>query len=552
MNFNNFNIINKDFTQFVYANAGDKKSSINMATVLNGICMSVLMYSLTVGLEDYSANSVVSLRAMLMFALSLAAYYYTQAWGGKIVSTSMLKGLGDIELRVMNKLRRVDYLTFTDMNPELIYAAVGGDKYGAIMAARFLIPTMSAMIVLLISGIYMCTVSVPGAMAVAFTLFAVIRIRGGLDKNIGQRKADDATATDKFTVSLRDVIEGFNELKMNRQKSEALFLEKISPASHNKNTRLLGTELYQMRSIVLEQATLFLPLGLTLFALPMLTEIATEDLIKIISVTLVVIWPAYTLVQIGPISSAAARIIERLTDLESQLDASVLESEVESDKDFPVAPQFNRLAGSKIEYVYPKRRGEEKAFSLKVDSFHIEKGEFVIMRGGNGSGKSTFMRILAGLVMPSEGQITVDDVPHSQIGEANYRALFSLVMTDFHLFDGFYGYGDVDPVQLHKWIGKLGLEGKVKDGKELPTIDLSSGQKKRMALLAAILENRPIMLLDEVAADFDPHFREVYYREILPELKAEGRTLFVISHDDRYYDIADRILTMREGSIAEE
>ncbi len=91
--------------------------------------------------------------------------------------------------------------------------------------------------------------------------------------------------------------------------------------------------------------------------------------------------------------------------------------------------------------------------------------------------------------------------------------------------------------------------GKATDKKRLPTVNLSSGQKKRMALLAAILENRPILLLDEVAADFDPGAREAYYREILPQLKAEGRTLFVISHDDRYYDIADRVITMSEGRL---
>lgn len=545
-------IINKDFLQFVYTNAEGKKNSIYIATLCNGICMAVMMYALSVGLEDYSETSVVSLRALLMFGLSLGAYYFTQDMGGRIVSSAVLKGLGDLELRVMDKLRRVDYETFSKMDAEPIYAAVGGDKYGAVLASRFLIPTMSAMIVVLITGVYLCTISIPGALMVASTLYLVIRIRGTLSQQIAARKIEDAAATDRFTVSLRDIIKGFNELKMNRRKSDALFARNIKPASDTKNERLLGTELYQMRSMVLEQATLFLPLGLTLFILPLFFQTATADLVKIISVTLIVIWPAYTLVQCGPISEAAAGIINRLAQLETQLEKSTLEPVIDKEEDYPRAPEFHRLSCHHLEYVYPKRMGDEKSFSLKMDEFHLEKGELVIMRGGNGSGKSTFMRILAGLTHPSSGSVQVDGTDRRELGEANYRDLFSVVMTDFRLFDKFYGAGDIDGAQFYQWVGKLGLQGKVTHADELPTVSLSSGQKKRMALLAAIMENRPILLLDEVAADFDPHFRELYYKEILPALKAEGRTLFVISHDDRYYSIADRVLTMREGSVFEE
>ncbi len=545
-------IINKEFLEFILSNSQGKKRTIYIATFFNGICMAVLMYSLSMGLEDYAANSTVSPRAFALFAFSLGAYYFSQKLGGKIVSTAVLKGLGDIELRVMDKLRRVDYAGFCNMNTELIYAAVGGDKYGAVMAARFLIPTMSAVIVVVLTGLYLCTVSVPGALLVAATLFAIIRIRKELDKNIGQRKKLDADATDRFTVSLKDIVSGFNELKMNRKKSDALFNRKIRSASQAKNERLLGTELYQMNSIVLEQATLFLPLGLTLFLLPSFFQTATADLVKIVSVTLVVIWPAYTLVQFGPVSTAAAGIIARLTALEKQLEEADLEPIIEAETAYPIAPDFDNLRFTEIDYLYPKRKGDEKAFALQVNSFHLTKGELVIMRGGNGSGKSTFMRLLAGLAQPAGGCITVNNTDQAQIGAAQYRALFSLIMTDFHLFDDFYGYENMNQEQLHKWVGKLGLQSKVFEGKELPTVDLSSGQKKRMALLAAIMENRQILLLDEVAADFDPHFREVYYNEILPELKREGRTLFVISHDDRYYHIADRVLTMREGSITAE
>jgi putative ATP-binding cassette transporter len=543
------NIINKDFRLFVTDNAGRDKRRIYFATVLNGVCMAVMMYSLAMGLDDYTANNTVSFRGVLLFGIALFVYYYSQSIGGRIVSTAVLKGLGALELRVMDKLRRASYATFKEMDLELIYAAVGGDKYSAVMAARFLIPTMSAVVVVVVVGLYLLTISVPGAITVMVSLFVIIRIRGKLDNDIFARKKDDAIAADSFTTTLSDIIDGFNELKANRRKSDALFKEKIRPASEYKNERLMVTENHQMNSLTLEQAALFVPLGFILFMLPSFFTIDSQDLIKLISVTLIAIWPAYTLVQFGPVSANAAAMIKRMSDLEERLDDASLEPEISSEADYPLAPEFDEISCEQLEYVYPVREGDKDAFVLTIDEFRIKKGELVLMRGGNGSGKSTFMRLLAGLETPTKGTFDVDDIPVAEVGESNYRALFSFVMTDFHLFDKLYGTDSVDMEQFDKWVLQLGLGEKVTDPDNLPTVALSSGQKKRMALLTSILEGRPFLLFDEVAADFDPYAREMFYREALPILKAEGRTLFVISHDDRYYDIADRVLTMSEGRI---
>jgi putative ATP-binding cassette transporter len=441
----------------------------------------------------------------------------------------------------------MDYAAFTETDPEHIYAAVGGDKYGAVMAARFLLSALSSIVVVILTGIYLCTVSVPGAILVGATLILVLKLRKIIDEKVGDRACDDSKATDKYTSSIKDILEGFNELKMNRRRSDDLFESEIAPASEHKSERQLKSELLRMQSSILEQVTLFIPLGLTLFALPLFTEIAPDDLVKLISVTLIVIWPAYMLVQIGPVSTAAASTIGRLQDIENKLNEANLEPETQ-DGVYPAAPAFeDKIVCKNLAYEYKMREGDKEPFKLKIDEVYINKGELVIMRGGNGSGKSTFMRLLAGLTNPSDGSITVDGVDKKIIGEAEYRALYSLVMTDFHLFDKLYGMGDLDPEYFRKWVNILGLEEQFTDIKKLPTVNLSSGQRKRAALLAAICERRGVMLLDEVAADFDPYFREKYYREILPALKEEGKTLFVISHDDRYYDIADRIITMSEG-----
>jgi putative ATP-binding cassette transporter len=541
-------IIDKKFIEFIFSNSDEQKTKIYLAAAANGLCMALLMYSLTVGLGDFAENQTVSFRGLIIFAVALAAYYITQKMGGELVASSMQRGLTSIEHRITDKLRRMDYAAFSDTDPERIYAAVGGDKYGAVMAARFLLSAMSSIVVVVLTGIYLCTVSIPGALLVGATLVLVLKLRKIIDEKVGARAAEDGEATDKYTSSIKDILEGFNELKMNRRRSDALFESEIVPASERKSERQLTSELLRMQSSILEQVTLFIPLGLTLFVLPLFTEIAPDDLVQIISITLIVIWPAYMLVQIGPVSSAAASTIGRLQEIEAKLDESNLEP-VTADGVYPAAPQFTeKIVCKNLTYEYKMREGDKSPFKLKIPEIYINYGELVIMRGGNGSGKSTFIRILAGLTSPADGTITVDGKSKEEIGEAEYRALFSLVMTDFHLFDKLYGMEDLDPAYFRKWVNILGLEEKFRDISKLPTINLSSGQRKRAALLAAICEKREVLLLDEVAADFDPYFREKYYREILPKLKEEGRTLFIISHDDRFYDIADRIITMSEGT----
>jgi putative ATP-binding cassette transporter len=541
-------IIDKKFSEFVFANSQGQKTKIYLAAAANGLCMGLLMYSLTVGLGDFAETRQVSFRALIIFALSLAAYYITQKWGGELVASSMQRGLISIERRITDKLRRMDYAAFSETDPEHIYAAVGGDKYGAVMAARFLLSALSSIVVVLLTGVYLCTVSIPGALLVGATLVLVLKLRKIIDEKVAARAAEDGEATDKFTSSIKDILEGFNELKMNRRRSDELFESEIAPASEKKSLRQLTSELLRMQSSILEQVTLFMPLGLTLFLLPAITEIEPNNLVKIISITLIVIWPAYMLVQIGPVSTAAASTIGRLQEVEKKLDAASLEPET-VDGVYPTPPSFtDKIVCENLTYEYKMREGDKEPFKLSIPELHLSEGELVVMRGGNGSGKSTFMRLLAGLTIPSGGTITVDGVDKTEIGDANYRALFSLVMTDFHLFDKLYGMPDLDPQYFRKWVGVLGLTELFTDMKKLPTVNLSSGQRKRAALLAAICEQRKVMLLDEVAADFDPYFREKFYREILPALKAEGKTLFVISHDDRYYDIADRIITLSEGT----
>jgi len=173
--------------------------------------------------------------------------------------------------------------------------------------------------------------------------------------------------------------------------------------------------------------------------------------------------------------------------------------------------------------------------------------------GGNGCGKTTLAKVVTGLYLPESGVIRANGTVVEAVAQAAYRQLFSAVFSDFHLFESLLHAADSEiDGMANDWLHKLHLDHKVKvEAGAFSTRDLSQGQRKRLALIAACLEDRPVMVFDEWAADQDPLFKDFFYYEILSELKARGKTLLVISHDDRYFAVADRMIKMERGQIIE-
>ncbi|MBD3884715.1 ATP-binding cassette domain-containing protein [Phormidium tenue FACHB-886] len=195
--------------------------------------------------------------------------------------------------------------------------------------------------------------------------------------------------------------------------------------------------------------------------------------------------------------------------------------------------------------------GEEKGFLLGPLSLSLQPGEITYIVGGNGSGKSTLAKLIAGLYIPQSGAIELDGVPITDYNREWYRQHFSAIFTDFHLFDTYLGFNHMDLDQdVERYLRQLQLDHKVqvKDG-VLSTTRLSQGQRKRLALLTAYLEDRPIYLFDEWASDQEPLFRDLFYKQILVKLKERGKVVLVITHDDRYFHLADRIIKLDYGKI---
>jgi putative ATP-binding cassette transporter len=219
------------------------------------------------------------------------------------------------------------------------------------------------------------------------------------------------------------------------------------------------------------------------------------------------------------------------------------------------APQavVHSLELREVRYSPPPVEGSEP-FHLGPINLNIKQGDIVFIVGENGCGKTTLIKLLLGLYQPQSGEIRLNGEAVTDRARDDYRQLFTTVFADYYLFDDLVqGNAGKSLDVATQYLNRLEIAHKVsvKDG-AFTTTDLSTGQRKRLALVNAWLEERPVLVFDEWAADQDPAFRRIFYTELLPDLKRLGKTIIVISHDDRYFDIADQLVRMKAGRVLTE
>jgi len=346
---------------------------------------------------------------------------------------------------------------------------------------------------------------------------------------------------------IQTVTQGAKELKMHRLRRQSLLDRQIEPTA-NLLRRLIiqGTYVFTAASSW-GQILFFVAIGLLLYVMPQLHPLPLSVLLGYSMTLVAMMTPLETILNSIPRLSIAAVAIERIDELGISLVGTPAEPEAGLE---PPPPTWRHLELCGVTHSYRSEASGE-TFELGPIDLVLEPGELVFLIGGNGSGKTTLAKIILGLYPPESGELRMDGVPVTDANRDTYRQRFAAVFSDFYLFDSLLGLERPELDQdAQRYLHELQLDRKVRiENGELSTIDLSQGQRKRLALLTAYLEDRPIYLFDEWAADQDPMFKEVFYQQILPELQARGKTVLVISHDDHYYDVADRIVKLDYGRI---
>jgi putative ATP-binding cassette transporter len=345
----------------------------------------------------------------------------------------------------------------------------------------------------------------------------------------------------------RGLIDGTKELKLHQPRRQAFLDGQLGPtAARLRDHNVAGGTIYALANCW-GQVLFFLLIGAVLFVAPRMGGVEQPVLTGYTLAILYMLTPLDVLMnQLASLGrgAVAVRAVEEL--------GLTLGDDAREGGPAPAAapPSFRTLEMVGVTHRF-HRENEDEVFTLGPLDLALRPGELVFVVGGNGSGKTTFAKLLTALYAPESGEIRLDGRRVDPDEADAYRQLFSTVFSDFFLFEMLLGLdGERLDDQARAYLARLHLDRKVRvqDG-ALSTTALSQGQRKRLALLTAYLEDRPVYLFDEWAADQDPQFKEVFYEQILPELKERGKAVVVITHDDRYYGVADRIVRLDYGQI---
>jgi len=353
-----------------------------------------------------------------------------------------------------------------------------------------------------------------------------------------------AKEQDRLFDYFRSLVDGAKELRLNRAKRDMFSQQVLGQSIETvRQQRALGMSIFVV-SASWGNFLIYAFIGLVLFVLVGEVPERARVMTGFALVFLYMVTPLENLLLSLPRANLAKVSAARIDEITQEMPESEAKGAA-----LPV-PALSSLALKGVCHRYYHEVSDD-IFSLGPVDLDFEPAQITFLVGGNGSGKTTLAKLLVGLYVPDQGSILLNGEPVGPATRDRYRQSFSAIFSDFHLFDRLLDAPSADlDARGNRLIEKLHLQHKVQvRAAAFTTRDLSQGQRKRLALVVAYLEDRPFLVFDEWAADQDPVFKEVFYREVLPELRALGKTVLVISHDDRYFHLADRLVRMENGQV---
>ena len=511
--------------------------------ILSGICNAAFIAVINAALKSADSPSPFLVKSFIALCLVLPA---TRLASELLLARMGQKALMELRLRLSRRILGAPLRYLEELGAHRLQAALAEDV-PVITNALVALPILSINIAVIVAGlVYLGWLSF-GLLLMLMSFVTVGVLTYQLPVLRGVRHLRLAREqNDSLFNQLRALISGIKELKVHSQRRKAFIDSELEPtAASFQKSNIRAMTIFSVAA-TWGQLLVFMVIGLIVFGIPLWKPTNTL-ILGGYSLTLIYLMsPFQVVMNFTPVIGRAGVALQKLESLGLELAAKATEP---LDQTLP-PPAWRRLELSGVTHAY-RREGEEDTFVLGGVDLVFSPGELAFLVGGNGSGKTTLVKLLIGLYPPESGEIFLDDEPVTDETRDSYRQLFSVVFSDFHLFESLLGLetSELDE-KAREFLRQLQLNHKVKvvDG-QLSTTDLSQGQRKRLALLTAYLEDRPCYVFDEWAADQDPYFKDIFYLDLLPALKARGKTVIVISHDDKYYHVADRIIKLDYGKI---
>lgn len=543
-------LIRPKLLDFIDIQSQKDKLLLASATVVSGIINALTLVILNTAAKDFDKPDLDE-RLFILFVLSVSLYLISKRYVTHRITELVQGSIFNYRGRILDLLKGLRLLSYEAIGKSQILSMLSEKTELISQGAHRLAEGFPAMVMLFCSFIYMATISkmaltmalvcIVGAMVTIYVLVQSISI------SMQQAMAKD----NEYFAYMQHVLDGFNELKINREKVNDLYTNYMGEVSEEARRKNISTDISNVNLQLYAQLYFYILMASVVFVLPQLSTLTADRIMSITTIIFFIMGPIVLIIDMFPSLARANVAINYLQQLESQLQSA--QEDVFSTEETFIAPHyFDRILISQLYFSYPVEE-QGRQFSVGPFDLSFARGELIFIRGGNGSGKSTFLKLLTGLYESNSGAIVVDNKTIDNELLDNYRNLFSIIFTDFHLFDRFYGQQNVNVEMVNEYLVLMGLEKKTgfKNGRFTHT-NLSTGQKKRLALIIALLEDKAVYVFDEVAADQDPEFRQFFYDVILQRLKQKQKTVIVVTHDEKYFNHCDRLLVMDMGQMREE
>ncbi len=486
--------------------------------------------------------------------LWLQLYYFGLAFlvyiGGRKILQTRLVALTydivyDLRMKLIHKVFLTSYQRFEKLPRGIVYATLNDDTGQIGNSANIVVRLITSAVTAAGAFIYLATIAFWATMLTLGVVIAIATLYSIVSRSTRRYFEEARDTRNVYMGLLNGMLDGFKELSLtiNKKREYRDDVEKSCDEFRQKMSRAL---ISFINAFLIGESMLIVVLGAVGFGIPrVFPDISALTLLSFIMILLYLIGPINNILHSIPAIMQLKVAWGRVKGFEKAIPVNLHPSVLMKPYKAPGAVEAIEAKGVEFEY---KTQNKDENFKVGPLDFTARKGEITFIVGGNGSGKTTFAKLLTGLYQPERGEVKVVGATESdgRIGE-----YFSAVFSDHHLFQKLYNI-DLDSrmKQAEEYLEILNLRDKVNLGANaLSTVNLSGGQRKRLALLKCYLEDSPIYLFDEVAADQDPEFRKFFYRDLLMRMKAEGKIVIAITHDDHYFDVADHIIKMDLGKI---
>jgi putative ATP-binding cassette transporter len=516
--------------------------------LVSGACNAALVALVNTAITNSGPTTKMLIAAFIVMGLGKVATNFVS----QVLLASFSQGAVSMLRRdIVRKVLTVPLRELESIGTPRILVALTDDVFN-ITQALLAIPIISVNVAMLVCGaVYLGWLSWKILLAVVGMI-----VLGGIGYRFIIRNAYKFLSLareeeDRLYNAFRALTDGIKELKLHRNRRGEFLSKRVIQTTEVFQKLNVAAEVRFISAQTWSHLLYFGLIGLILFLVPTLGAFSKKTLTGYVLTTLYLMGPLAGTLSSFSLFGRAGVALRKVEDLGISLTEHSTEDCPIDKPDAEVL--FECLELKNIVHSYHVEH-EDSHFVLGPINMTFRPGELVFLVGGNGSGKSTLAKMITGLYIPESGEIVLDGETITHKNRDRYRQIFSAIFGDFYLFEDFMGINKPDlDAQASVYLKQLHLSHKVKvKNGALSTTSVSTGQRKRLALLTAYLEDRPFYLFDEWASDQDPYFKNIFYTQLLPELKARGKTVLVITHDDRYFDLADRIVKLDYGKIVSD